>query len=194
MKKTWFSVETQIIDREDLNIYEKMCLVAIARYVEYGEDLNYDLLASKIGCSIYKLEEILDSLVKKKLLSLVNQPVEDLEPDPDFKPIKFDNVKVETLLDQVIALIDEPISSREAKIILSIANNDIEKIKEKYRIAKRSQLSDKVGVLINELQRKEKKLPTVIKGNSQIDTSRIRKMKAYSQMNEAFKGAKIEDE
>lgn len=193
MKKTWFSVEAQIIDREDLNIYEKMCLVTIARYVEYDEAVDHETLAAKVGCSVYKLEETIESLIKKKLLSHVNKPVVEEVEDPDFKPIKFGVDKVETLLDQVINLLDEPISSREAKIILSIADNNVDKIREKYRIAKRSQLSDKIGVLLNELQKKDKRMPTVIKGSSQIDTGRIRKMKQYSQLNDAFKKSTPEE-
>lgn len=94
----------------------------------------------------------------------------------------------QSLTDQVIGLVDEKISSKEANIILAFANNDIEVIKKKYKIAKQSQLSDTIGVLINELQKKDS---SVIKTdestieNSQVDTNRLLKMQAYQ--NSRFK-------
>ncbi len=94
----------------------------------------------------------------------------------------------QSLVDQVIEMVDERISSKEANIILAFANNDLEKIRKKYKIAKQSQVSDAIGVLINELQKKDS---TVIKSeeapieNSQIDTNRLLKMQAYQ--NSRFK-------
>ncbi len=94
----------------------------------------------------------------------------------------------QSLTDQVIGLVDEKISSKEANIILAFANNDIEVIKKKYKIAKQSQVSDTIGVLINELQKKES---SVIKSDetsiekSQVDTNRLLKMQAYQ--NSRFK-------
>ena len=88
----------------------------------------------------------------------------------------------QSLTDQVIGLVDEKISSKEANIILAFANNDIEVIKKKYKIAKQSQLTDTIGVLINELQKKDS---AVIKTdestieNTQVDTNRLLKMQAY---------------
>lgn len=97
-----------------------------------------------------------------------------------------------SLVDKVYEILDEQINEREARIILSFADNDIDRIREKYKVAKRSQINDKIEVLINELQKKEKlgsdvslvtqiseedmeKLP-----NTQINMANINKMKAYS--------------
>jgi len=97
-----------------------------------------------------------------------------------------------SLVDEVYEILDEQINEREARIILSFANNNIERIREKYKIAKRSQINDKIEVLINELQKKEtsslevsrvtqiseddmEKLP-----NTQINMANINKMKMYS--------------
>ncbi len=62
---------------------------------------------------------------------------------------------VQDLIDQVFEIIDENINDREARIILSFANNDIEQVREKYKIAKNSQVNDKIEMLINELQKRE---------------------------------------
>lgn len=87
-----------------------------------------------------------------------------------------------SLVDQVIELVDEKISSKEANIILAFANHDIELIKKKYKIAKQSQISDTISVLISELQKKESKVirsEEVLAENNQIDTNRLLKMQAY---------------
>lgn len=98
------------------------------------------------------------------------------------KPFVSKKVTTESLTDQVIALIDEKISSKEANIILAFANNDLDKIKRKYQIAKQSQLSDTIGVLINELQKKDSnviKTDESLSENTQVDTNRLLKMQAY---------------
>jgi len=112
-----------------------------------------------------------------------------LGDEPDLsKAFISKKVTNQSLTDQVISLVDEKISSKEANIILAFANNDIEVIKKKYKIAKLSQVSDTIGVLINELQKKDS---SVIKSddsvieNSQVDTNRLLKMQAYQ--NSRFK-------
>ncbi len=113
------------------------------------------------------------------------------DADPG-KPFVSKKVTNQSLTDQVIAMVEEKISSKEANIILAFANNDIEKIKHKYKIAKQSQVSDTIGVLINELQKKDS---PVIKGGdplsnqsstgpsnsdqTQVNTNRLLKMQAY---------------
>ena len=107
------------------------------------------------------------------------------EPKQTFVSKKETN---QALIDQVIELVDEKISFKEANIILAFASGDMDKIRKKYKIAKQSQLSDTISVLINELQKKE---TTVIKNedqpleNTQIDTNRLLKMQAYQ--NSRFK-------
>lgn len=107
------------------------------------------------------------------------------EPKQTFISKKETN---QALIDQVIELVDEKISFKEANIILAFASGDMDKIRKKYKIAKQSQLSDTISVLINELQKKE---TTVIKNedqpieNTQIDTNRLLKMQAYQ--NSRFK-------
>ncbi|MDH8678479.1 hypothetical protein QE109_10000 [Fusibacter bizertensis] len=109
----------------------------------------------------------------------------DDEPKQGFVSKKESN---QPLIDQVIDLIDEKISFKEANIILAFASGDMDKIRRKYKVAKQSQVSDTISVLINELQKKES---TVIKSeaqsveNTQIDTNRLQKMQAYQ--NSRFK-------
>ncbi len=84
----------------------------------------------------------------------------------------------ESLVDEVIALIDEKISFKEANILLAFANNDIEKIKKHYKQAKGSQVSDTMGVLIASLQKQDEPQKRA-SDHTQINTQRLMKMQAY---------------
>lgn len=260
MSGNLFQVETNLIDRNDLNIYEKMCSVVLARYAgrsEFSNMLSLKVIALRMGCSEAQAEKALNSLIEKKLVMLEDS--EKIEPELLIEPAKVnskvirsesvlasepkespfkhlesfedDEVKpqkkkrssakkpsavkeekqtpapataahesekvtkppkakakekqgsdeelevlkavqnlaktarpvvpkqaregLQDLIDQVFEIVEENINDREARIILSFAGNDIELIKEKYRIAKRSQVSDKIEMLINELQKKD---------------------------------------
>lgn len=117
---------------------------------------------------------------------------------------------VQELIDEIFTIVDENINDREARIILSFANNDVDLVREKYKIAKRSQVSDKIEMLINELQRKDEPImkpnmskeineaakdggseaakeptktahPPKILQNAQIDLENINRMVAFKQ-------------
>ncbi len=51
-------------------------------------------------------------------------------------------------------LIDEVVSDKALRILLNIADGNIDLIRKKYAIAKASQLNDVIEVLMHELQRK----------------------------------------
>lgn len=298
MTVSFFNVENNLIDRTDLNIYEKMCSVVLARYAgrsEFSNMLSIPVIATRMGCSPELAEKALQSLIDKKLILLEDtgriepellavDPVkvstkvirsegleasgkvaanvfehlesfEEEKPKAKKKPSRAKKAKAETeaalveeavltppeeapkveakksekktkqpmeathekltapeikrpivpkqvregvqdLIDQIFDIIDENINDREARIILSFANNDVELIREKYKIAKRSQVSDKIEMLINELQRKEgaethretpaisaepDKMPAPLKQpqNTQIDLDNINRMVAF---------------
>ena len=296
---TWFTVENNLIDRNDLNIYEKMCSVVLARYAgraEFSNMLNIQVIAIRMGCAPELAEKALNSLISKRLVTLedaeriepemlavesikvnskvirsdetgeskpqpssafehlesfdeeepkpvqkpkksaakakkpAEEPVEvtapELEKEPKRKPGKRKAAEPEmaapqtmaaqsepetksaprpivpkqvreglqTLIDQVFEIVDENINDREARIILSFANNDIELIREKYKAAKRSQVSDKIEMLINELQRKDepqsKREVSQATANSQIDLENINRMVAFKQSSYAKQGNK----
>ncbi len=251
----WETIRREIFNNENLDIYEKMCLIVLMSLDEEEAHLSSDELGSAMGCSPVTAKRAFDSLRLKGYLSNdyhkqpairrhsnvvrdedaieITRPVEveteDFQPgffksnesdgevfdahnnsreseidseterrrqlaayllsDSDETPKSFVSKKeTNSLVDQVIDLIEEKISYKEANIILAFASNDIERIKKKYAIAKQSQVSDTISVLINELQKKE---GPVIKAedkqadNTQINTSRLMKMQAYQ--NSRFK-------
>jgi len=157
----FFSISSSVVDREDLNIYEKMCCVVLARFFQDSEldDLTMEMLAKHMGVEEIVAKGAFFALKKKGILE---------STESDVKPgtiIKADQVKsdleegmpltYDQRLNEVFNIIDEHINEREAKIILGFAGNDLDKIREKYQVAKASQFQDKIEVLIHELQKKE---------------------------------------
>ncbi len=70
-KKDWFYLDNALVDREDLNIYEKAAYVVLARYADNNKDTAfpaYNTIAKKIGCSRRKAIETISSLEQKKIL------------------------------------------------------------------------------------------------------------------------------
>lgn len=197
----FFSISSLVVDREDLNIYEKMCCVVLARFFQDNdhEDLSMTDLAKHMGVEEIVAKGAFFSLRKKGILESLESEV---------KPgtiIKASEVKSETeneipltynqKLDRVFEIIEENINEREAKIILGFAGNDLNKIKEKYKIAQATQFQDKIEVLIHELQKKEHgriikkdELDTepvevfdfVEEPQTQINTYKINLMKKYA--------------
>ena len=89
----------------------------------------------------------------------------------------------ETLVTEVIAMIDEPINDRQARIILGLAEYDLEKVRKCYVLAQNTQVSDKIDMLIHELQKKdEPETPKRTPKTSQVDHARLNQMKKYQAM------------
>ena len=213
--------ESNVISEPELEILEDVSQMMLEPVEHFREGFFKDVFTEE-----KKSEEIAESdivdIERQSLSSSLSPEEEDRErrerlkayllgefespPETEALPKKaFVSIKSskESLVDQVIGIIEEKISFKEANIILGFAGNDIEKIKRKYRIAKMSQVSDTVSVLINELQKRDS---NVIKSDilssdvneeqepilaarmnqgkaSQVDTYRIQKMQAYQKQN-----------
>lgn len=52
-KKEWFWLENDLVDREDLGIYEKMIYIVFVRYFDNESCcfLSYKMIVLKCGCS-----------------------------------------------------------------------------------------------------------------------------------------------
>lgn len=247
--KFWETIENEIFRNDQLDVYEKMCLLVLMSREEEEIHLSSDELARYMGCGTITAKRAFDSLRLKgyftkdyqknppkaregsiikgeeevveitKILEgapedfqegfftssdfetgseteVAKAPIDEederrrllteylLAPTEDTaKPFVSKKESKKDLVDDVIDLFDEKISFKEANILLAFANNDVDRIKKQYKIAKQSQVSDTMGVLINALQRKES---NIIKSSeegvgekSQIDANRLRKMQAY---------------
>jgi DNA-binding MarR family transcriptional regulator len=68
--KNWFYLENDLLDREDLTIYEKMIYIVIARFVD-KEDRAFPsvpTIAKKGSMSERQVQMIINSLVRKGLI------------------------------------------------------------------------------------------------------------------------------
>jgi hypothetical protein len=68
--KNWFYLENELLDREDMTIYEKTVYIVIARYVD-GENKafpSYETIAKKGSMAKVQAMRVVKSLVKKGLL------------------------------------------------------------------------------------------------------------------------------
>lgn len=246
----WEPIKQEIFDNQQLDIYEKMCLLVLMSRDEEEINITSEELSTAMGCGVVTAKRAFDSLRIKGYftkdykedppvsydssviksgapVSEVTKTIEDftdtfreglftaeVEEMPSEKPptpeppqdteeerrrllaeyllsgeesgvqgvFVSQKEKKQSLVDELIEFIDEKISFKEANILLGFAGNDIERIKREYKVAKASQVSDTMGVLINALQ---KKSGNVIKSDekpkkeTQIDTNRLRKMQAY---------------
>ena len=89
----------------------------------------------------------------------------------------------EQLVEDVMAMIDEPINDRQARIILGLAEYDLDRVQKSYLVAQNTQVSDKIDMLIHELQKKEEpETPKRVPRTSQVDHVRLDQMKKYQAM------------
>jgi hypothetical protein len=68
--KNWFYLENDLLDRDDLTIYEKTVYIVIARYVN-GENKafpSYETIAKKGSMAKVQAKRVVKSLIKKGLL------------------------------------------------------------------------------------------------------------------------------
>jgi len=68
--KNWFYLENDLLDREDLTIYEKTVYIVIARYVN-GENKafpSYETIAKKGSMAKVQAKRVVKSLIEKGLL------------------------------------------------------------------------------------------------------------------------------
>jgi len=68
--KNWFYLENDLLDRQDLTIYEKMIYIVIARYVDKEDKAfpSVPTIAKKGSMSERQVQTIISSLVKKGLI------------------------------------------------------------------------------------------------------------------------------
>lgn len=200
MSKTWFPIQNGLIDRHDLNIFEKMCSIVMARYAdkaEFDHLLTIEAIAKKMGCSKEETERAIIGLIQKGLLDLEDAGSEQILHQASIeaaKPITFNNIgkqsaiensvdveapKVskpakadfDSLTSSLYDIIEEKINDREARIILNFGNHDLELIEKCYRTVKASGTHDVMEALLEALQSTDKKPVSQVKETSVSEMS-----------------------
>jgi hypothetical protein len=100
----WFYLSSKVLDREDLNIYEKMCYVYLARYAqEERESLTIEALAKDMGVEALVAKGAFFALRAKGLLSAETS----VPPGTIIKASQQEDPEIEKICD----IIDEPINA-----------------------------------------------------------------------------------
>lgn len=206
----WFFLSTKVLDRTDLSLNEKMCYVYLARFFqEEKEEITIKELAAAMGVEEMVAKGAFFAIRTKGLVQSESSIVpgtiikaSQLNDSTEQKVRKYDVTKENSSIkmdpiEEIYEIIDEPIKSKEARIILNFANGDIEQVREKYKIAKASQFNDKVEVLIHELQKKpaskvikknqddtkpfdfEETTEKIVKHKTQVNTYQLNQMQKY---------------
>ena len=68
--RNWFYLENDLLDREDLTIYEKMIYIVVARYVDKENKAfpSIPTIAKKGSMSVRQVQAIINSLINKGLI------------------------------------------------------------------------------------------------------------------------------
>lgn len=162
-------IQTELLDREDLDIYSKMCCIYLvqAAQKEQEKPLTLKAIAKKMGCTQATAEKALGNLVEKGLLiadtgslspelQVESQRVRKKDrqsPTATFKP--FDDarkVPVAEKLKQLRVFIHEPVTDGTLKIILNMASGEVERVKSAYGRAAREKPADVLEALMEMLQ------------------------------------------
>ncbi|HFG9748235.1 TPA: conserved phage C-terminal domain-containing protein [Clostridioides difficile] len=74
-KKDWFWVENDLIDREDLTIYEKMIYMTLVRHLNENSFCfpSHKTISKKSGCSESQVKKVIKSLENKELIKKENR-------------------------------------------------------------------------------------------------------------------------
>ncbi|HBH3048570.1 TPA: helix-turn-helix domain-containing protein [Clostridioides difficile] len=78
-KKEWFWLENDLVDREDLSVYEKMAYMVMARYSDDESSCfpSLSLISKKMGCGITTVKKTINSLEEKNLIIKVHRKVKN---------------------------------------------------------------------------------------------------------------------
>lgn len=201
MKGNHMLINEEILHNKNLNANEKMILFLLM--TNDSTELSSDYFIARLGCNQRTLDQAFDHLVAEGYLMTGKATEKAAEKNEavgkiirneiDYKKVKlteFNEEHYESAVDQLHALIDEPINDRQARIILNIAKGNIDLIKKEYKNAASSQYSDKLGLLIKSLQKQQGKKHKS-KNKNEEDTpkktqvnyksiSKLKKYKAYS--------------
>ncbi len=165
-------ISSDLLNRDDLDIYAKMCCILLAQAAQEEREapLGLEDLASRMGCTVRTAGNALDKLIKKGLL--IEEPVPELaelkeearrvrkkdrqSPAATFE--EFEAAPKRTLSQQLELLrgiIHEPATDGTLRIILNMADGDIDRIRWAYQAAAAMQIADTLEAMMNLLQNGE---------------------------------------
>jgi len=157
-------------------------------YANTGESQKSSVMPQNEDESDLKTQEADPELMKKSIheqSDSVRAWIEESETMiPEAPPVSLTpTVNREALVTKVMNMIEEPINDRQARIILGLAEYDLEKVSKCYLAAQNTQVTDKIDMLIHELQKKDEfQPPQRVPKSSQVDFTKLNQMKKYQAM------------
>ncbi len=176
----YFLVADTVVDRDDLNLYEKMACVVLARYANHEAFdglLSMDIIALKMGATSKQAQDAIQSLIGKGLLaqeslpshsqatSTIQKGLENLET---YRFREIEGVKDEqgtrdtqvssdiqeksVTSDVIQAIFDEVVPKRQALILYELAGRSLNRLKDAYAVVRTGSHFDLVDALSEYLQ------------------------------------------
>ncbi len=151
---TYFNLSTDIVDRTDLTINEKMACVVMARYANrkaFEGLLSTAVIAQKMGVSEAVAQQTLDKLAQKGLLV---QQIQDSSSPHNKATSHVASTRGEQndILDDIADLFDEVVSRAQLKILFGLAGQDATVLKNAYFQVKARHDQNVIEILAEYLQ------------------------------------------
>lgn len=127
----YFIISKELIDRKDLNIYEKMIMIIISRYIEDNIELNIEFLSNQLDISNEECSIYLENLKEKKVLEV------------------FDNFNE---LNKLKSIIKDRCSDQMLNTLYEYANKDINYLEKAYKTIKMKYPTKAISELYNFLK------------------------------------------
>lgn len=177
-------IASSLLDREDLDIYAKMCCILLAQAAQEDntEPLTLRRLAQRMGCTLRAAGAALDQLVERGLL-IEEAPLELTELKTEARRVRrkdrnspavtfeaFDpeaeaavpaaqKPALKEQLEVLRSFILEPVKEGTLKILLNMAGGDTARIRRVYGQVKESDAADVMEALMDALQRQDVLMP-----------------------------------
>lgn len=166
----YFLVADTVVDRDDLNLFEKMACVVLARYANHEAFdglLSMDIIALKMGVTSKQAQDAIQSLINKGLLaqeslpqhsqapSMVQKGLENLEK---YKFTEIKNPNAEEPQEEIVTsdviqgIFDEVVPKRQALILYELAGRSLNRLKDAYSVVRSDNHFDLVEALSEYLQ------------------------------------------
>ncbi len=132
---TYFNLSTDIVDRTDLTINEKMACVVMARYANrkaFEGLLSTAIIAQKMGVSEAVAQQTIDQLAEKGLL-IAQFDIASVNQQQTLNQVPTPTIKNSVdPLDDLAEIFDEVVSRAQLRILFGLAGQNAEVLKQAY--------------------------------------------------------------
>lgn len=132
------------------NDFKRKVIIQTQKELKKISDISFEFEEIKTGRKVTSLKFYIQSNNKPKIKKNIIAPVPD-EMACDIV-VDVEEVNQTSYIEQILALINQPITEFQAKQIYAAANGDMNKIREKYDLSKSFNVTNLVGWLIKAIK------------------------------------------